>query len=429
MSTVNYKCPCCGGPLAYSGESDKLECSACGNSYELADMEALDLEEEGSQLEFELKAESFGEGDAVTAYTCENCGAELICDETTTATECPYCGSPTILPDHIKGGVKPEKVVPFVITKEQATEAFEGYFKGKKLMPNIFLNTRNRISEMRKLFVPYWLFNCDAYADIVYNAEKKHVERHGDYEVTRVDHYAVRRKGTLGFDDIPVDGSQKMDDKITESLEPYDCSKAVPFQSAVLSGAMADHADVAAEDCQNRVEERVETSTENAMRSTVRGYDNVTVRKKFIRTENGSVTPVLMPVWLITTEKEEPEGKKTYTYAINGQTGKLTCDVPYAKGKAFAWFGGIFGGVTAVAMALLAILEKMQSGPIIIAVIVALLAGLIAVSIMKGQLKTAHNVSGAANYERDDSLELEIKHDRFLYQTTTRRKIQTNQSK
>ena len=34
MSTATYNCPCCGAPLAYSGESGKLECASCGNSYE-----------------------------------------------------------------------------------------------------------------------------------------------------------------------------------------------------------------------------------------------------------------------------------------------------------------------------------------------------------------------------------------------------------
>lgn len=172
------------------------------------------------------------------AYFCKNCGAELMADEA--AAECPYCGSPTILPDRIEGGVKPEKVIPFVVTKEQAQKQFEDYFKGKRLLPNIFLNGRNRISEMRRLYVPYWLFSCDACADMVYDAEKVRTEQKGEWEITRTKHYLVRRKGGMCFENIPVDGSVKMDDKLTESLEPYDLSAAIPFQSAVLAGAMAD---------------------------------------------------------------------------------------------------------------------------------------------------------------------------------------------
>ena len=168
MSTASYNCPCCGGPLKFSGESGKLECTACGNSYEPEALEMMTHEESGDEITFANDAKRFDTGEAgMRAYLCKNCGAELMTEDTTTAAECPYCGSPTILPDRIEGGVKPEKVIPFVVTKEQAQKQFEDYFKGKKLLPNVFLNSRNRISEMRRLYVPYWLFSCDACADMV----------------------------------------------------------------------------------------------------------------------------------------------------------------------------------------------------------------------------------------------------------------------
>ncbi len=267
MSTASYNCPC-GGPLKFSGESGKLECTACGNNYEPEALEMLNASESGEQISFERPKEGFRTEEGVQAYLCKNCGAELITEDTTTAAECPYCGSPTILPDRIEDGVKPEKVIPFVVSKEQAQKQFEDYFKGKKLLPNVFLNSRNRISEMRRLYIPYWLFSCDACADMVYDAEKVHTEQKGEWEITRTKHYLVRRKGGMCFENIPVDGSVKMDDKLTESLEPYDLSAAIPFQSAVLAGAMADHADVDCDACEKRA---VERSVEQTMLDTVRG--------------------------------------------------------------------------------------------------------------------------------------------------------------
>ena len=361
MSTVTYKCPCCGAPLAYSGESGKLQCASCGNLFELEDLDAMRESGEKTSIKFDVPESSFTDADngAMSAYICQNCGAELVTDGTTTATECAYCGSPAILPSRIEGGVKPEKVVPFKVTKEQAEQMFQDYFHGKRLLPKIFVNERNRIAEMRKLYVPYWLFDCDAEGDMVFEAEKSHTTRQGEWEVTHTKHYMVRRAGTLGFDGIPVDGSKKLDNKITESLEPYDLGQAVGFQPAVLSGAMADNADVDAEDCQSRAAQRVEYSTANALQSTVRGYDRVMVRSRNITSKNGKVTPVLFPVWLITTEKQVNGQKATYTFAINGQTGQLTCDVPYDKSAATRWFLGIFAGVCAAGYAILALLTNM----------------------------------------------------------------------
>ncbi|MBE5767180.1 MAG: hypothetical protein E7335_08470 [Clostridiales bacterium] len=422
MSTVAYMCPSCGAPLEYSAESGKLECAACGSSYALEEIEVMPVDGGKDSVRFERPQETFEGGEEeIQAYICKSCGAELMTEETTTATECPYCGSPTILPDRIEGSIKPELVVPFTVTKEQAQKQFEDYFKGKKLMPNIFLNSRNRISEMRKLYVPYWLFDCKADGDIVYDARKKHSERRGDWEIEHTDHYIVRRTGSMEFENIPVDGSEKLDNKITESLEPYDLDAAVPFQSAVLAGAMADHADVDAEACEERAVERVKHSVSDTLRNTVHGYSSVNVRSSNISAEDGVVKPVLLPVWLITTEKEG----KIYTFAINGQTGKLTCDVPADTKKSILWCGGIFAGVFGIAALILALLEMLESGTLLIGAIVALIAMLIGFAILKGQLQQAVSQSSAAGYVKEGSFKLHVHYDRFLYRTTTRRKIET----
>ena len=421
MATVTYKCPNCASPLTYDGASGKMICAACDSQFAQEDIEILNAPEDGGTIDFSTPTAQYSASDAaqMQAYHCKNCGAELITEGTTTATECPYCGSPTILPDRIDGGIRPEMVVPFVITKEQAQQAFEDYFKGKKLLPNIFKRD-NQIAEMRKLYVPYWLFDCDASGDVVYNAEKRHTRRTGEWEVTTTEHYLVRRTGSMHFENIPVDGSEKMDNRITESLEPYDLTKAVPFQPTVLSGAMADHADVDAAECESRAILRVESSMIHSLRNTVRGYDSVTVRSKNISASGGKVTPVLMPVWLITTKKDD----KMYTFAINGQTGELTCDVPTDKAKAFLWGAGVFTGVMGVATLALYLLKMLGSGTLLIAGLAALFAALIVVFSLIGQLKQAVSKTSAEGYSAE-GCKLSVEYDRFLYARTTRRKIET----
>jgi len=427
MNTIAYKCPCCSAPLAFSGASGRLECASCGNSFETDALDAMQAVQPGGGVQFDLPKETFAAGDegGVQAYICKGCGAELMTEGTTTATECPYCGSPTILPDRIEGSVKPEKVIPFVVTKEQAQKQFEDYFKGKRLLPNIFTDSRNRISEMRKLYVPYWLFDCDAYANIVYDAKKEDTRREGDWEVTRTAHYVVRRKGGMAFENIPVDGSVKLDNKITESLEPYDLQAAVPFQPAVLAGALADHADVNEKECEGRAVERVESSVASAMRSTVNGYSSVSERSRNIIAEGGKVTPVLMPVWLITTQKEG----KTYTFAINGQTGKLTCDVPADKKKSLAWGAGVFAGVFGLGALGLYLAEYLGSGTLLIAAVIAAIAAFAVVGSLTAQLKQAVHKNEAADYVRKGSFNLTVRQDHFLYETTKRRKIETDTQK
>ena len=422
MATNVYNCPCCGAPLAFSGESGNLECASCGNSFDSQALEMMNQNEKSIDISFAHPEECFhGEDSGVSAYVCKNCGAKLMTEETTTATQCPYCGSPTVLPERIEGGVKPEKVIPFAVTQQQAQKQFEDYFKGKKLLPNVFTSGKNRISEMRKLYVPYWLFDCTARGDIVYDATKTRVERKGEWEITRTRHYAVRRRGKMCFESIPVDGSAKLDNKITESLEPFDLNTAIPFQPAVLAGAMADGADVDSDTCEARAIERVTGSVESELRNTVKNYDAVTTRSRHIRTEDGRATPVLMPVWLIATQK----GEKTYTFAINGQTGKLTCDVPADKKKSLLWGFGVFAGVLAVAAGVLAIMKLLGTGTILMSAALALIIALAVVGGLKAQLKQAAHQSAAGNYIRKDSFRLEMNFDQFLYETKSKKKIES----
>lgn len=423
MSTKSYNCPACGAPLAFNGQSGKMECAACGNAFDTEALEALSAAENREEISFENAAQSFDVNESgVQAYVCKNCGAALMTEDTTTAACCPYCGSPTVLPDRLAGGVKPEWIVPFKITREQAQQQFNDYFKGKRLLPNLFLEGRNRIAEMRKLYVPYWLFGCGAEADMLYDAQKVHRERRGDWEITRTEHYLVRRYGHMRFKNIPVDGSVKLDDRITESIEPYDMSEAIPFEPAVLVGAMADRADADQGECEKRAVERVEHSVSDAIRDTVTGYHTVTERGKSIYTSDGTAVAALMPVWLMTTVKEN----KTYTFAVNGQTGSLTCDVPTDKKKAVLWGSGIFAVLFALVAAILALIDAMGSGTLLMSGIFAMIVALCAVGVMKGKLRQAAHQSAAADYLVEGSFMLDMHFDQFLYAETKKRKIETN---
>ena len=423
MSTKSYNCPACGAPLAFNTQSGKMECASCGNAFDTDALEAMLATASREEISFESTAQTFDAGESgMQAYVCKNCGAELMTEDTTTAVCCPYCGSPTVLPDRLAGGVKPELIVPFKITREQAQQAFTDYFKGKRLLPNLFLEGHNRIAEMRKLYVPYWLFSCVSMADITYDAQRVRKERRGDWEITRTEHYVVGRRGEVRFENIPVDGSVKLDDKITESIEPFDMRDAIPFQPAVLAGAMADHADASQDECEKRAVERVENSTSDAMRKTVKGYDTVTERGKIICTTKGTAVAALMPVWLMTTVK----ANKTYTFAVNGQTGSLTCDVPTDKKKAILWAGGIFAVLFALIAAVLALIDAMGNGTLLMAGIFALIVALGAVGVMKGKLRQASHQHAAASYLTDQSFDPGMNYDYFLYEETKKRKIETN---
>ena len=115
-----------------------------------------------------------------------------------------------------------------------------------------------------------------------------------------------------------------MDDSLTESLEPFDLSQAVPFQTAYMAGYMADKYDVKAEDDAERVNNRVKNSTIRTFKDTVTGYSTVEVEDSNVNLKNGTARYGLLPVWVLNTSWNG----NNYIFAMNGQTGKFVGDLP-----------------------------------------------------------------------------------------------------
>ncbi len=347
MSTLTYKCPSCGAPLEFDGYSQEMACDNCGNQFPTETVKQVDAIEkqsasspENREWTVDAKPYSSEEAARTQAFSCSSCGAELITDETTVATNCAFCGSPSIIPTQFDKQTRPAKIIPYLISKEKATAMFHDYFKGKKLIPNLFMKG-NTIDEIRKLYVPYWLFDAQANADITYDASQVSTFTTGQYRVTKTRHFLVRRAGTLDFKDLPVDASSKLDNSITESIEPFSMQASIDFSPEKLSGSMANRADVDAEESKRRADARIQQSTESTFRSTVMGYQAVIPRSIKIQVPDGHCSAALFPVWLITTKKES----KTYTFAINGQTGELTCNIPYSLPKFLKWLFVLTGAI------------------------------------------------------------------------------------
>lgn len=360
---ANYQCPACTGPLRFDGGSGKLKCDYCGSQFTVQEIEALNeakveqAEQAGVQAQqkpeekwdFDAAGSDWGtDGQGMKAYNCPSCGAELVCDATTAATSCPYCGNPTVVPVQFHGMLKPDYILPFKLDKQAAVAALSSYYKGKRLLPKAFAQ-RNHIEEIKGVYVPFWLFDGRAVADITYTATRSESHRSGNQRITITDHFAVRRAGTVDFQRIPVDGSSKMPDAHMDAIEPFDYSELKPFSMAYMPGFLAERYDVESKDCAKRADSRAANTAERVIDDTVSGYTSHTATAKSVRLRRGEVKYALMPVWMLSTRWNG----KSFLFAMNGQTGKLIGDLPVDKGRYWSWFFGIAAPIAAVLAALL----------------------------------------------------------------------------
>ncbi len=349
MSQIQeYKCPCCGGAIAFDANLQKMKCPYCDTEFEMETLASYDSElkkDIDDSMEWETKAGGEwedGETDHLRVYLCQSCGGEIVGDETLAATACPFCDNPVVMMGQFRGDLKPDYVIPFKVDKRAAVEALSRHYNGKRLLPKVFKD-QNHIEEVKGVYVPFWLFDADANAQIRYKATRVRSWSDSRYHYTETSHYSVVRGGTVGFEKVPVDGSSKIDDTMMESLEPFDFRDAVDFQTAYLAGYLADKYDVDADASRGRANERIKKSTETAFAQTVRGYTSVIPEHSNIQLNNGTAKYALYPVWLLNTDWN---GTK-YKFAVNGQTGKIVGDLPLDKAAAVKWFFGLLIGVGA----------------------------------------------------------------------------------
>ena len=340
MSNVmEYKCPCCGGAISFDSESQQMKCPFCDSSFEMEVLKAYDDElknELPSDMSWDFDSSdqwASSEQEGIMVYSCQSCGGDVISDSTTAATHCPYCDATMVMAGHLSGSLRPDYVIPFKLDKKAAKEALVKHLSKKRFLPKVF-KTDNHIDEIKGVYVPYWLFDADADANIRYKATKLRTWSDSSYNYTETSFYSVAREGSLGFDMVPVDGSSKMADDLMESIEPYDYKGLTDFQTAYLAGYVADRYDVDAENSVVRANDRVTKSTEAAFAKTVVGYSSITPEYSSIRLSNGKVKYGLLPVWILNTTWNNNK----YVFAMNGQTGKFVGNLPLDKGAYWRWF-------------------------------------------------------------------------------------------
>lgn len=331
MALLEYECPCCGGTLKYDPSISKVKCEFCDSELDMEQLAALDAElanEAPEDLSWNNEQTQMFEDipSGMSVYSCSSCGAQIITDSTTAATKCPFCDNPIVMMNNLKGVLKPDLVVPFKLDKKAAKAKYEEHLLGKKLLPRVFRD-QNHIDEIKGVYVPFWIFDSSADADMSFKGAKLNVYTAGGYRVTESRYYRILRSGDLKFANITIDASEKMADDLMDSVEPFDLSTAVDFQTAYLAGYLADKYDVAVEKCSERANLRVKNSTAAAFRNTVTGYTSVTTESSNIRLHEGRVRYGLLPIWLLNTTWN---GMK-YTFAMNGQTGKFVGNLPCDK--------------------------------------------------------------------------------------------------
>lgn len=329
MVSKTYKCLTCGAELKWSPTAQCWQCEYCDSKFNEDDLNDITAGNEDS-LAADTKSTDTDDGTdngEVVTYKCSYCGAELVTTKETAATFCVYCQRPVILSNNLSGEFKPDMVLPFKNTKEDALNSFKEYIENLPFSPDNFKNEEN-IQKITGVYIPFWLVDADLRFDVQGEGDIITHWSDNDYKYTKTDTYEFVRSGNINFCNIPADASKKTADNIMDSIEPFDFSEMVPFKMPYLSGFLAEKYDVELKDVMPRIFNRCQNTTENDVNATI-SYASV---RKFIN--EFSITRkvpqyVLLPVWMLYTQYKD----KSYVFAMNGQSGKMIGNSPISNKK------------------------------------------------------------------------------------------------
>lgn len=343
MDTTQLKCPNCGSSLPYNAEKRLWRCESCGSEFDK--LQIMELTQQKSDADIDINKPEYKPGTPppppvdspydpqpeLSVYKCSSCGGEMVADENTASTFCPYCGCANILKSRLEGEFRPKYVIPFCTTKEDAKAGYAALKKGRFLAPKEF-GDPNNIEKLTGIYIPFWLYKGQSFGHVSGERHEKTSWRSGDYVYTKTDVYHELREGNERFEKVPADGSKKFDDDLMDSIEPFDFNKLEQFNYSYLSGFLAEKYDVGPEEDKERASLRMNNSLKQDLYNTIQGSLISPVENFQCNIED--IEYALLPVWMLNVFVDG----KPHTFAMNGQTGKTVGDVPIDKAKATLFF-------------------------------------------------------------------------------------------
>ncbi len=312
-----YKCPNCGGHVHYSIGKNLLVCESCDSQ--------IPIEAEDSYLGNREVAE---ERDmmGVTSFVCKNCGAELLGSDESMISYCSYCGSEAMLEGRLDTEIRPKFILPFQKNKRECKDEYLKRTSGLFFVPKELKDTEY-LEKFRGTYIPYWLYRVEFPNGAKVKATKR-TRRSGEITETT---YDVETKIKGDYYGVPYDASSCFDDTISDMLMPFDKKKLKKFHPGYLAGFYADRADVPAAKYFTDASKRSAINAYNSVGHDIKKEKSLTIddisddkKLQQLNPEIRDSSTALFPIWFLTWRN-----RKRVAYAIvNGQSGKLSCDIP-----------------------------------------------------------------------------------------------------
>lgn len=333
-----FPCPSCGADLRYAPELDALKCAHCGHEEKVP-------ENRGRLPELDLRAVErdavpASETTALRVAQCPSCGARIEFDADIHAKECPFCASPIVTDTGIERQIKPQALLPFLISEEQARQGLRGWLGRLWFAPSDLKAYARADRALDGIYIPYWTY--DAETRSTYSGRRgivHHVNRpvtvmvNGRRQTAMQATAEVRWHPASGrvartFDDVLVLGARSLPKEFTDRLEPWDLSALTAYDPRFLAGFRAEGYTIPVGEGYGEARRIMNAVIESDVRRDI-GGDRQQIGK--VDTEVGALTfkHVLLPIWVAAYRYRG----RSFRFVVNGRTGAVQGERPWSSWK------------------------------------------------------------------------------------------------
>lgn len=337
-----WPCNTCGANLRYAPGATELVCEHCGARQPIPDLpkaksrrlNEIDLD---LGLADDLPATQMQD---VRITPCPSCGAQVEFAGATHATECPFCATPVVIGTGEERRIKPQAVLPFVLTEKQAHDAMNTWLGSLWFAPNGLQEYARKGRALNGLYVPFWTFDSVTRSHYTgqrgtYYYETRTVTRNGQTTTEQVRHTRwTRCSGWVSrtFDDLLVLASKSLPVNYTQNLQPWDLSALQLWREDYLAGFTAEGYTVPLADGHATAREMMANVIRQDVADDI-GGDEQRIDDIDTDWKDETFKHVLLPIWMAAYKYRG----KSYRFVVNGQTGKVQGERPYSAWKiAFA---------------------------------------------------------------------------------------------
>ena len=296
MSDISVKtCPSCSGRLVFHPESNQMKCDFCGSFHPVEAASSKIPYEKTCRMEDAFVQE-------LAECTCQSCGAAVCAQNAVISLGCPYCGNPLLISSRVSNRFKPDGIIPFAFSSDEAMRLFRNYTKKLWFVPKA-LKQNVKTDDFRSMYAPFFLFDFDVNGEVGKN------EQMGKMEINK----------------LPIDASTNFPDDLMDTISPYDYQKMRPFSSDFLRGFLSEIYNENSESFMPRAKQMVQETFDSHVFLQLNKMPGKAKTEMSLKTRQ--VNYVLLPVYLFSVV----DFGKRYFFAVNGQTGKVAGNLPYKK--------------------------------------------------------------------------------------------------